>query len=235
MQSNDLSLIHQVRNPIKRTSQKPPVLFMLHSIFSDEEKLMSFAPMIDDRFCVISIRGPLMLRNRAYGWFPMKLKKSENNFLLKDVEDCRFLLIDFIDKAIETYGLDPQQIYLMGFSQGAVMSFSLALTIPHRIAALVAMNGRIGATILNQMYEQELVDSKGLEGLPVFAAHGIDDLVIPILYGRETCDHLQNLKVDLDYREYAIGHELSSTVIEDGSAWLSSQLDRSSKSVVSIH
>ena len=235
MQSKNLSLVHQVRKPTVGISEKPPLLLMLHSIFSNEEKLMSFAHMIDGRFCVVSARAPLTLRSGAYAWFPMKLKKSENNFLLKDVEDCRFLLIDFIDELIEAYELDSQRIYLMGFSQGAVMSFSLALTIPSRISGVVAMNGRIGDTILNQMYKQDLVNSKGIEGLPTFVAHGTDDPVIPIVYGRATRDHLEKLKVDLDYREYPIGHELSSMIIADSGTWLSSQLDRSSKPVVSIH
>lgn len=108
MQSKILSLVHQVRKPTVERSEKPPLLLMLHSIFSNEEELMSFVNMIDGRFCVVSARGPLVLRSNAYAWFPMKFKKSGNNILLKDVEYCRFLLIDFLDELIEAYGIDSQ-------------------------------------------------------------------------------------------------------------------------------
>ncbi len=234
MQSKILSLVHQVRKPTVERSEKPPLLLMLHSIFSNEEELMSFADMIDDRFCVVSARGPIVLRSDGYAWFRMKFKKSGNNFVLKDLETCRFLLIDFIDELIETYGLDSQQIYLMGFSQGAAMIFSLAFTIPSRIAGIVTINGRLTSRIINQMYEQNLVDSRGLEGLPTFVAFGVNDPIVSIVDGRGTRAHLQKLKVTLDYREDPIGHELNSIVIEDSAAWLSSQLDCSSPSLIPI-
>ncbi|NER95920.1 MAG: hypothetical protein F6J86_19105 [Symploca sp. SIO1B1] len=234
MQSKILSLVHQIRKPTVERSKKSPLLLMLHSIFSNEEELMSFVHMIDGRFCVVSARGPIVLRSGAYAWFPMKFKKSGNNCLLKDLEACRFLLIDFIDELIEAYGLDSKQIYLMGFSQGAAISFSLAFTIPSRIAGVVAINGRLGNTIINQMCEQNLVDSRGLESLPTFVAFGVNDPIVSIVDGRVTRDHLQKLRVTLDYREYPIGHELNSMVIEDSATWLSSQLDCSLRSVIPI-
>lgn len=122
----------------------------------------------------------------------------------------------------------------MGFSQGAVMCFSLTFTIPRRIAGVVTINGKLGNTIINQMYEQNLVDSRGLEYLPTFVAFGVNDPIVSIVDGRDTRDHLLKLKVTLDYREYPIGHKLNNMVIEDSAVWLRSQLNCSSQSVIPI-
>ncbi len=224
MKTKSLSLVHQIRRPTVNSSQKPPLLLMLHSIYSNEESLISYAQMLDSQFFIVSARAPILLAPNAHAWFPIKLSRDEKSFLLEDVEKCRFLLMHFIAELIDSYDLDSRQLYLMGFSQGAVMSFSLALTIPSKISGVVAMSGRIESATLDEMDKRGLIDFSGIEKLPIFVAHGQDDQMIPIRYGRETCDHLKALKVNLKYVEYSTGHKLDDIIVKDGGDWLTSQL-----------
>ncbi len=225
MLSQSLSLIHKVIKPGMASSNPPPLLLLLHGFGSNEEALMSFVPQLDQRFFTVSVRAPILLKSGSYSWFPMNFKETGTPFALQDVENCRFLLLDFIDELIETYTLNPNQIYLMGFSQGAVMSFSLALTKSNRFAGVVAMSGRIQQEVLQQMHNLNLVDTKGLIGLPIFVAHGNADPMLPIQYGRTSRDLLKTLSVELTYREYPMGHQVSAESIGEIGAWLTEQLD----------
>jgi phospholipase/carboxylesterase len=227
MLSESLSLIHKVVNPDIDRSNPPPLLLILHGFGSNEEALISFVPQLDRRFFIVSIRAPIVLKSGSYSWFPMNLKKTGIPFDLQEVENCRFLLLDFIDELIKTYTLNSHQIYLMGFSQGAIMSFSLALTKSNMFAGVVAMSGNIQQEVLQQMHNLNLVDTEGLIGLPIFVAHGSADSMLPIQSGRNSRDLLKTLSVDLTYREYTMGHKVSDESIGEIGAWLTKQLDLS--------
>ena len=62
-------------------------------------------------------------------------------------------------------------------------------------------------------------------GHPFFQAHGIHDTTVPLEYAHMTRDFLQATPVDLTYREYPIGHEVSMEELQDLHAWLSRVLD----------
>ena len=110
----------------------------------------------------------------------------------------------------------------MGFSQGAIMSASVALTQPELVAGVVMMSGRILPEI------QPLIPPRAdLEGLPFLVVHGTLDMVLPIAYGRSSRELLSSLPVDLTYHEYQMGHEVTQESLSDVTAWLTEQLDKS--------
>ena len=108
----------------------------------------------------------------------------------------------------------------MGFSQGAIISASVALTRPELVAGLVMMSGRILPQI-----EPLMAAPEKLKGLPVLAVHGTADTVLPIEHGRASRKTLSALPVDLLYREYPMGHEVSQESLDDVTSWLSAHLD----------
>jgi phospholipase/carboxylesterase len=130
--------------------------------------------------------------------------------------------VKFIDEVTQSYGVDPRRLYLMGFSQGAMMSFSVGLRWPDKVAGIVAMSGRLPEQVLAEISQPET-----LRGMPVFVAHGVYDPVIPVQYGRECRAALEKLPVTLTYREYAMAHEVSPESLSDIAAWLQAVLDRS--------
>ncbi|MEO6458520.1 MAG: dienelactone hydrolase family protein, partial [Chloroflexia bacterium] len=121
---------------------------------------------------------------------------------------------------VQAYGLDPEGVYLMGFSQGAIMSMSLTLTEPEKLAGVVAMSGRTLPEVLPKIAQPEK-----LRGLPIFVVHGTADQVLPITYGRDTRDILSKMPVDLTYREYPMAHHVSAESLADVAGWLKDRLD----------
>lgn len=225
MSTQARSLIHLTREPTQRESGLPPLLLLLHGVGSHEADLMGLAPYLDGRCFIVSARAPITLAPGMFAWFHVELDPFHPVINPEEAERSRQALLRFIDELIETYGLDSTRVYLTGFSQGAIMSLSLALTRPDKLAGVVAMSGRILPEVLPLMAPRE-----AFKGLPIFVAHGTNDQVLPIHHGRAARDRLAGLPVSLTYREYPMGHEVAAESLADITAWLRERLDSKERS-----
>ncbi len=214
-----LPLVHLVRQPLPDESN-PPLLLLLHGVGSNEHDLFGLAPMLDPRFVVVSLRAPNTLAPGSYAWFHVEFTPQGSLINPAEAEQSRQILIETIQQAVAAFGANPQRVYLMGFSQGAIMSASVALTRPDLVAGAVLMSGRILPEIQPRMVEPEQ-----LTGLPILAVHGSADTVLPIHNGRASRDLLSKLPVKLTYKEYAMGHEVTPQSLRDVQAWLGERLD----------
>ena len=196
------------------------MLLLLHGVGSNEHDLVQLAPYLDPRFFVVSARAPITLAPGMYAWFEVQLDPVRPIINPQQAEFSRQKLLTFIDEAIETYRIDPLRVYLMGFSQGAIMSFSVGLTHPEKIAGIVAMSGRVLPEIVPHIAAPE-----ALRDLPIFVAHGTEDQVLLIHHGRAARELLQRLPVALTYREYPMGHQISDQSLADIAGWLAQRLD----------
>ena len=215
----NFSLHHLVRHP-EISSDKPPLLILLHGVGSHEYDLFSLAQYLDQRFLVLSVRAPNTLGPNSYAWFPVDIQPDKFIIDPEKAESSRKAIIQFVAQATEFYGADPDQVYLMGFSQGAIMSASVMLTKPGILAGVVAMSGRILPEI-----KPIVVPENDLHDFPVLVVHGTRDQVIPIQNGRASNELLSSLPVDLQYNEYEMGHEISSESLGDILEWLGKRLD----------
>lgn len=220
MSTQRLSLYHLTHPPSQPAPGRPPLLLLLHGVGSHEGDLIQLAPYLDSRFFNVSARAPITLGPGMYGWFHLILDPFQPVINPEEAEQSRQILIRFIDEVVDAYGVDPQRVYLLGFSQGAIMSLGIALTRPDKVAGVVAMSGRILPEVLPLIASKE-----ALRGLPIFVAHGIDDPILPIHHGRATRDRLAALPVALTYREYPMGHHVTEESLQDAAAWLTARLD----------
>lgn len=223
MSTVNLSLFH-VRCPPEiapAVGAKSPLLLMLHGVRSNEDDLFSLSPYIDERFCVISIRAPLTLGLGQYGWYHVSFQPDHIERDARELELARQRLVAFIDEVVSIYDVDPRRIYLIGFSQGAIMSLALMLTAPQLLAGVAAMSGSFPDEVLPLIAAPEQ-----MQNFPVIAVHGIQDDVIPIAEARRLRDVLAGLPVKLDYREYPMRHQISDQSLDDVCGWLITQLDR---------
>ena len=217
-------LVHLVRQPIIE-ADTPPLLLLLHGIGSNEHDLYGLAPFLDKRFLIISLRAPNTLGPGSYAWFEADFTPQGPVINPEQAEASRITLITFLKEAITAYGADPKQVYLMGFSQGAIMSASVALTQPELVAGAVMMSGRILPEI-----RPLIASNEELSGFPFLVVHGTADMVLPITHGRASRELLSSLPVNLTYHEYPMGHEVNQESLSDVTAWLTEQLNKAGKS-----
>ena len=87
---------------------------------------------------------------------------------------------------------------------------------------------RLRATPSGRLLLEALADrapDEALRGLPILLQRGLYDQVLPIQHGQAARAALESLPVELDYREYPIGHEVSQQSLADAVEWLSARLD----------
>lgn len=215
-----LSLVHLVRDPVVPCDGPPALLVLLHGVGSNERDLLDLADYLDGRFFVISARAPNPLGPDAFGWYPVNWTADGPIGDTQKADASRQAILRFLPEAVAAYNLDARRVFLMGFSQGAIMSLFVALTRPDLVAGIVPMSGRL----LPEALAQKAPDD-ALRGLPVFVVHGTRDTVLPVGEGRTIRDELSRLPVALSYREYDMAHEVSAQSIADIAAWLTERLD----------
>src|SRR5215212_748376 len=221
MEHKLLSLTHLFHQPRQPSDGKPPLLILLHGYGSHERDLVGLAPYLDPRFQILSARAPHMLMPDGYGWFELSWTAANDVIInFQQAEQSRTLLIGFIAEVLAAYGGDPARVYLLGFSQGAIMSASVTLTEPELIAGAVLMSGRVPEEI-----RPLIAPAERLAGKPFLVVHGTADTVLPIRNGRASRALLATLPVALTYQEYAMAHEVSAHSLADVATWLTARLD----------
>ena len=212
------SLEHLTRPPLLSTSDSAPVLVLLHGLGSNEQDLFSFAPHLDPRYRVLSVRAPRPYAYRGFAWFDINFGQGTPQPDQLQMADSKQRLLTFLDEVQKAY--HPPRIYLAGFSQGSIMSYAISLTQPTLVSGVLAMSGYVIRTS-----DLPTVATDSLKNLPIFATHGLHDRVLPVFLGRSTRDYLQSLRLNhFTYQEYPMAHEVSPACFEDCQRWLSQQI-----------
>lgn len=213
------SLVYTGR-PLPAHAARPPLLLLLHGVGNNEHTPLPLVAGLESQFLVVSARAPYMFEPGSYTWFEVCTLPSGTLVHMQQAEASRKLVIALIGELIAGYGVDPRQVFLLGFSQGAILAASVALTRPDLIAGAVLASG----SILPEL-RPLLAPAAQLASLPLLVIHGVDDRVVPIHYARATRDLLGTLPVQLTYKEYRVGHEVCPESIRDIHGWLAAQLD----------
>lgn len=188
-----------------------PALILLHGRGSDELDLLDLASHFNPRFVIVSVRAPHPFSNGGYTWFD--LNNAEDGNLNQAFESVRRLIVT-IDEIQRQYHIDPNKIFLFGFSMGAIVSLLALLHHPSRFKGIVAHSGLLLA------HESMRQTKESLAHLNLCIAHGTEDPVIPIRYARQAQQWFSQTPIHLMYREYPIAHTISQESLEETSSWL---------------
>lgn len=212
----DLSLYHLVREP-KVKKDKNPLLLLLHGYGSNEEDLFSFAQHLPDEYFIVSARAPYNLpQYSGHAWYAITFDSDMNKFSDdKQAIESRDLIVRFIDEIIATYPIDADNVTLVGFSQGAILSYAVALTYPEKVSRVLALSGYLNMDIVGKSLHDEDVSK-----VRFFISHGTVDQVIPVEWARKAPEFLKNLGLDVEYHEYNAGHGVAPQNFYDMVNWL---------------
>ncbi|MES2141047.1 MAG: esterase [Bacteroidota bacterium] len=209
-------LKYLVRQPQIQTA-KPPVLILLHGVGSNEQDLFSFADQLPAKYLVVSARAPITLAEGSYAWYQVDFSTGKPLINSEQEEKSRNIIIQFITDLKKDFSFDEKQVYLGGFSQGAIMAYSVGLTRPDLIHGIVVLSGRLLEEV------KPLIASKEKLGqLKVFISHGTNDQMLGIHYARESATYLKALNINTSYKEYAEGHGINNAMLSDMVNWLNS-------------
>lgn len=209
------SLYYRIREP-KIKTDKNPLLLLLHGYGSNEEDLFSFAPELPDDYFVVSARAPYDLGYGSYAWYAINFDADQNKFSdIAQAIESRDRIASFIDELVEKYPIDKQNVTLVGFSQGSILSYAVALSYPNKIRQVAALSGYIHEGMMVENFV-----GNDLSKLRIFASHGSVDQVIPVEWARKTKPLLDQLGVESLYKEYPVGHGVAPQNFYDFRNWL---------------
>ena len=210
-----MNLHYLVQEP-KTIKDQNPLLILLHGYGSNEEDLFSFAPELPDDSYVISVRAPYDLQPYGHAWYAIHFDADENKFSDNvQAKQSVELIASFIEEIVKQYPIDTKNVTLVGFSQGAILSYATALTFPDKVAKVVALSG-----YFNQEIMPEVIDTKSISHLKFFVSHGSVDQVIPVEWARKAKPALENLGLEVEYHEYPVGHGVAPQNFFDFKNWL---------------
>ncbi|MDM1044415.1 alpha/beta hydrolase [Myroides sp. 1354] len=196
-----LSINYLIQEP-KIKKDKNPLILLLHGYGSNEEDLFSFASELPEEYYIVSAQAPYPVPPYGYAWYAIHFDADANKFSDdQQAIESRELIVKFIDELVQTYPIDATNINLVGFSQGAILSYAIALSYPEKINKVVALSGYFNANIIKAGFEQN-----DFSQLQLFASHGTVDQVIPVDWARKTSPILDALQIKHQYKEYPVGH-----------------------------
>lgn len=195
-------------------NKKYPAIFLMHGMGSNEEDLPPLVQSFQDQLYIFSIRGPIV-QPPGYAFFSFKeLGKPEQ----VSFNDALQKLEKFLSFAIEQYPIDEKRLFLLGFSQGAIISMSYAIKNPKKIKGVLALSGYV------PLFIQEAFHQQSLEQLNFFVSHGEQDPVLPFTWGNESVNFLRKLGAHITFKSYKAGHWVTDENLKDLQIWLNEQL-----------
>lgn len=218
MLHTNLSLQYVLRPSI--LEKNVPLLVMLHGYGSDENDLFSFASELPEELLIISVRAPYPMQPFGNAWYAInfdaeKGKWSDNEQALSSVER----ISKFLDEVIDTYDIDVSKTTLLGFSQGSILSYAVALSYPKKVKNIIALSGYLNKDIL-----PDNIDTKYISHLDFYCSHGNADQVIPPEWARQTQPFLNSLGIKNKYSEFPVGHGVAPQNFYEFKEWLSQRI-----------
>ncbi|OOV20835.1 esterase [Flavobacterium sp. LM4] len=208
------SLHYLVRQP-KIKTENPPLLLLLHGVGSNEQNMFAFANSLPDKFLVVSVRGPLTLGTNSFAWFQVQFGSNGPIINKEQAEEARVSILQFLEDLKGKEQFDEKNVFLLGFSQGGIMSYSTALTQPEKIKGIAVMSGRLLPEV------KPLVASKDrLKKLKIFISHGKQDPVLHYGFAEEAITYLKSLELQPDFYTYDEVHTINSQMLADVNLWL---------------
>ena len=214
IKGTELILKYKFREPLIET-ENPGLLILLHGVGSNEDDMFKLAASLPEDLVIVSARAPYTLRSNSYAWFEVQFSSGKSIINAEQAEKSRTVLNLFVNQLTERYQINKNRIYIGGFSQGGIMSYSVGLTFPQKFAGIFSLSGRLLKEV-----RPLIKSSSELKSLKIFIGHGTEDNILSIDYAREAMAYLQDLEVNPEYHEYFMPHAIEQREFDDLNRWL---------------
>ncbi len=210
-----MSLFYKVREP-KTAIENPNLLILLHGYGSNEEDLFSFAEELPGELLIVSARAPYEMGHGGYAWYAINF--DANNEKFSDLEQAKSslkIVHDFVDEIKTKYSVN--KTFLLGFSQGAILSYALSLNYPNKVAHVIALSGYMFEDLFPTEVSKDITTD-------YYVSHGLVDQVIPVTWARKSQEILTKLSLNYEYSEYPVGHGVAPQNFYSFKDWIDKRL-----------
>jgi phospholipase/carboxylesterase len=194
---------------------------MMHGYGSDENDLFSFASELPEELLIISLQAPYKLQPFGHAWYAIHFDAPQGKW--NDNEQAiasRDLVAKTIDELHEKYQFNKDNVTLLGFSQGTILSIAIALSYPEKVKNVIGLSGYVNTDII-----EINKDVSAYEHLDFYCSHGSVDQVIPVDWARQTQPFLDSLHIKNVYNEFPVGHGVAPQNFYEFKNWLEKRLN----------
>ena len=162
----------------------------------------------------VTINGGMPMR----AWYDIVSLSAGRDSDRAGIEDSIAQATALIDRERER-GIPASRIVVAGFSQGGAIALHAALRYPKALAGLVALSTYL-------LLESELgrLEPGANAQLPVFAAHGTADPMVPCFMGEAAAEYLNRRGHPVEWHRYAMPHAVCPEEVSDLLSWLRQRL-----------
>ena len=211
---NDLPFFH-IHKKSNLENSPSPLLLMVHGYGSNEQDLFSFSRAIPEKFTIVSIRGDIEIQYNGFAWYNITIDfNGKKSYDIKKAIESRDNIIKVIEICKKIYNIDPDNVNLMGFSQGSMLVNAVALTYPEQIRNVISLSGAFDKNIIN------ISNTSSLKGLSFYISHGLNDEILPFDLSKQSIKILSENNIDHVFEEYPIGHGVSPENFKSMLSWL---------------
>lgn len=214
MTSGMTKLNHYTHGP--HSEHKPErIIILLHGYGSNGRDLISLAPYWQDAvpealFVSPDSPFPCEMGGGGFQWFSLTDRAPEK--MLEGVQKAAEVLDEYIDELLKEYELSDAELFLVGFSQGTMLSLYVG---PRRKQKILGILGYSGA----------LIGEEGLDTQkkpPIHLIHGESDDVVPVTAYHHAHDVLKEKGFSITgHTTPRLGHSIDGEGIESGAEFLS--------------
>jgi phospholipase/carboxylesterase len=196
-----LPFIHRFNRP---ESPDGTTLVLLHGTGGNEADLMPFARRIAPHATLLGVRGRATEEGTSR-WFR---RTGTTTFDQADIRSEAEALAAFVEGAVTGYGLDPDRLVFLGYSNGAGF-----------LAAVIQLNPDVvrRAILLRAMQVTQNLVTADLSATRVLILAGRDDALGPNV--STLPDDLRANSAQVEALELPVGHELSHADVTEAAQW----------------
>ena len=214
MSAKQLPLHAKIRPSLIK--KNAPLLVLLHGYGSDESDLFSFADELPNELFILSLRAPHKLQPYGNAWYAINFDAQQNKWNdVEQAQEAMKIIVSCIEQACTQYDLDKNNVSLLGFSQGCILSMALAINHPELIKNVIGLSGYICKEFI-----EEHRTKKDFSHLDFYCSHGSSDQVIPVDWAREIPNFLTENGIKHTYSEFPVGHGVAPQNFFEFRKWL---------------
>lgn len=201
-------------------ARNQPLVIFLHGFGSNEEDLFGIKDALPSTWTYLSARAPMPVDPQGYRWFTKTTGERDYNGETADLQRSAKLIERFVTQATTKYHTQSDRVFLVGFSQGAIMSYEVGLRKPGLVRGIAALSGSVLPVL-----KAELKPDEALGKLAIFIGHGTLDQALAYASATQANEVLTGLGLQPEFHGYpGMNHTISEAEVQDLKAWLENSL-----------
>ena len=210
---------------IVETGPEPTsAIIWLHGLGADGHDFEPMVPELavpDARFVFphapmrpITINGGMTMR----GWFDIDSLDRDMSLDQQGLDESVGRVHALVQRERDR-GIADDRVIVAGFSQGGAIALLAGLTLVPAPAGIVALS-----TFIPVRYQPTLAGQIHDRTVPVFMAHGMNDPVVQMQFGKQAAQFLVDNGLTVDWHQYAMPHGVCPPEVQHIGAWLRARL-----------